>query len=329
MLNGRIQPPESDCVQSEPLPLKVNLITNYSCNLRCTYCDVEHLNKSMLKTRELLKMLDVFVEMGMQQVNFIGGEPLLRADLGLLLSWAKKHRVTTVVHSNGNFVRPPDDEVLNNTDVFITCVNGTPSTHECSRGLGTYAPTISAIELMQKHGIAVVTDMILNVSNSRREDIDHVLRLAREYGFRVNFQQVFEHGLVAADSHLIAELQLDKGRLRNVFTYLLDCYDPKVMFNSRQYLLDVATVGVTQLDECFMGRYSLTVDPFGRIARCFKYVQESSNPNGQALGWKEAARRVRLTDCVTCPYSNHAEDNHFLAATFGKARMTVCNGSMS
>ena len=56
------------------------------CNLRCTYCmPAEGLpwlpKPEMLSDEELLRVIGVFVDLGVRQVRLTGGEPLLRRSI--------------------------------------------------------------------------------------------------------------------------------------------------------------------------------------------------------------------------------------------------------
>ena len=288
---------------------KAILITNYHCNLACQYCNVAALPKKVLDTDTLIECIDALVAWGIGQVHFIGGEPYLRKDLGRLLAAAKARGLRTVVHSNGKFVRPLTDAEIDPVDEFVTCLNGLPHVHEQSRGKDTYGPTLAAIRSMRAAGVSVVADMILNVANSDWRNIDHVLTLARLMRFKVSFQPVFEHQLVAAEAPLVDGLKVAHEQIKRIFAGLLRRHEPEVMFNSEAYLRAVASHAAITFEECHHGRQSLVVDPAGRVARCFKYVQMPDGPSGLEFGWAAAFERVRMTDCVTCAYTIHAEDN--------------------
>lgn len=288
---------------------KAIIITNYHCNLACQYCNTGSLSKKILSADQLIDCIDALAARGVCQVHFIGGEPYLRKDLSRLLTAAKVRGLRTVVHSNGKFVRPLTAAEIDPVDEFVTCVNGLPEVHEQSRGAATYAPTLAAIRCMRAAGVQVFSDMILNVANSDWPNIDHVLDLARALQFRVSFQMVFEHQLVAADASLVGELKVAQDRVKLIFQGLLDRYDPAIMFNSKDYMRALAQDAVITFEECHHGRRSLVIDPLGQVARCFKYVRAPDNPSGPQLGWSEAFDRVQITGCVTCPYSIHAEDN--------------------
>src|SRR5918994_2163901 len=61
------------------------------CNLRCSYCMPEQdyvwlPREDILQFEELERLVDVFVELGVDKVRLTGGEPLLRRDLPVLIA---------------------------------------------------------------------------------------------------------------------------------------------------------------------------------------------------------------------------------------------------
>ncbi|MBL8736710.1 MAG: GTP 3',8-cyclase MoaA [Planctomycetes bacterium] len=82
------------------------------CNLRCQYCmpedDYVWLPKeSVLRFEELVRLVDVFVSLGVDKVRLTGGEPLLRADLPVLVKMLAARAAITdlAMTSNGVLLR--------------------------------------------------------------------------------------------------------------------------------------------------------------------------------------------------------------------------------
>ncbi len=292
------------------MPLKVNVVTNYTCNLDCAYCNVKDLDKSTMPTLETLHMIDQLSKLGMRQIHFIGGEPLLRKDLEELLTCCKQQGIVTAVHSNGLLLQKMAVQVLDSIDIFYTCLNGPRGVHESSRGKGTFDPTVAAIKLMKSHKAMVVADMIISQNNCEQKTIDYVLTLAKELNFAVNFQPVFEHGLVNIHGNKLGNLVMLDHQLQSTFRYILHYPDHTHIFNSKKYLTDMATRGATQFKRCYMGILSCVIDPQGYVSRCYKYIHHHRNINGRLMGWREAIEQIQLTDCRTCLYTTHIEDNY-------------------
>src|SRR5215467_10970756 len=60
------------------------------CNLRCQYCmpEEEYVwlpRESVLTFEEIVRLVDVFADLGVDKVRLTGGEPLLRKDLDRLV----------------------------------------------------------------------------------------------------------------------------------------------------------------------------------------------------------------------------------------------------
>src|SRR5712692_10139861 len=78
------------------------------CNLRCAYCmpEEEYVwlpRQEILNFEEIERLVDVFIELGVDKVRLTGGEPLLRRDLPRLIRLlaAKKAIRDLAITSNG------------------------------------------------------------------------------------------------------------------------------------------------------------------------------------------------------------------------------------
>ena len=61
------------------------------CNLRCTYCmpqeDMQFMpNKWLMQAEEIEALAKIFVEMGVNKIRLTGGEPLIRKDVGQIIT---------------------------------------------------------------------------------------------------------------------------------------------------------------------------------------------------------------------------------------------------
>ena len=92
---------------------KVKLAVNWHmlerCNYRCRFCfakfsDVPELCNDLEKSKVLLKKLR---DLGVEKINFTGGEPLLCRTLGELIKYAKELGIATSIVTNGYYL--PED----------------------------------------------------------------------------------------------------------------------------------------------------------------------------------------------------------------------------
>lgn len=293
-------------------PLKeAIIITNYTCNLKCTYCDVEHLSRDTLATNDIRNLIDVLHNRNVEKVHFIGGEPSMRKEIVNILKHSHQLGMKNILHSNGNLMKAIV-KLLPYIGVFHTCLNGTKEKHELTRGINTYDSVIKSIELMQSNNIETNVDMILTNENTYIEEIEHVLSLAKKYGFKVNFQKVFEHNLVGLSSDNISTkipIKVKDERFFEIFRYLLKNYNAEIMLNSIQYLQAHCNEHVVNFEQCDNGMVIIGHD--GEVSPCYACMHFKNLNNGLLVGWDKALDNALEIDthCLSCAYPNHAESN--------------------
>ena len=104
------------------------------CNLRCTYCMPERgmtfePKEHLLSYEELLQLVDVMGEMGINKIRLTGGEPFVRADLMYFIkALAKKSYLDKIsITSNLTLIRPHLDELerlgIKDINVSLDCMD--------------------------------------------------------------------------------------------------------------------------------------------------------------------------------------------------------------
>jgi len=288
-------------------PIKINFISTYNCDNNCSYCKISQLEKKKeLSTKQVKDMIDSLSEFGAEHITFIGGEPLMRKDIGELISHAKKRGLLTTMSSNGNNVRLKTDE-LKDLDLLISCLNGPKEVHDSIRGKGNYDKIIEILSANEiKKGM--LATIILTKQNVKY--VDFVLKKATELDFYINFQPVFKNELAKVENDELDGVMLSKDEVRSVFNYIIK--KKKQGFpvsNSYQSLRNFARDGKVIFKKCYLGRLSVTIDPEGNVYRCYKEVNNKEKINGVELGWEKALYQMPINDCVECHYGCHIEDN--------------------
>ncbi len=84
-------------------PIYAGFDVTYGCNLDCKYCLNNSFEKSAgeLDTVGALRLIDGLAATNLRFLSFNGGEPLLRADLPLLVAHAKRKDIHVNVNTNG------------------------------------------------------------------------------------------------------------------------------------------------------------------------------------------------------------------------------------
>ncbi len=175
-------------ILKKPFPLCVHLQITKRCNLRCIYCyaDPENLtNVPDLEYLEYTRLIDELARMGTRWIRFLGGEPLLRNDIGEMIDYAKNKGIITEMNTNGYFMKTKG-QAIKNLDSLVVSIDGTRETNDQCRGQGSYDKAIEAIEIAKDLGMSVRLHGCLSKYHEL-EDIDHLAHLAIKYGMAFNF----------------------------------------------------------------------------------------------------------------------------------------------
>jgi len=97
-------------------PVKsIRISVTEDCNLNCFYCHNEGQlpSKTIMLPWEIEKILSVAEMLGIKDVKFTGGEPLLRKDIMEIIKRASKHMNDVSLTTNGTLLAPVAKELYN------------------------------------------------------------------------------------------------------------------------------------------------------------------------------------------------------------------------
>ena len=129
-------------------PWFVNFRITYRCNYRCHYCDSPNKNIKEMTTDEIKRMIRELKALGLRKLAFSGGEPLIRRDLGELISYCKEYDVFTNIVSNGSLF-PKHYKELKDVNYMCFSLDGTQVVNDAIRGKGAYARVIKSVKIAQ------------------------------------------------------------------------------------------------------------------------------------------------------------------------------------
>jgi len=172
-------------------PEWANIRVTENCNSRCTTCYAWK-NKSVdeLTTEEMKDALHQLNDIGVRNVIFIGGEPLLRSDIGDLIKEANLLEFESIiVVTNGLLLEDKADELLENGATHITVsVDGIGHTNDVIRGVqGSYEKSIRGIEAVQRlkedKGLNVSVTLLTTILlNQNVDEIPKLVETSRSLG---------------------------------------------------------------------------------------------------------------------------------------------------
>ncbi|MCX6349089.1 MAG: radical SAM protein, partial [Candidatus Aureabacteria bacterium] len=167
------------------VPLSVHVSLTNRCSNRCRYCRFERLSQTdVWTTAALLKVLGEMKASGARRIQFTGGEPMLRDDLGVILRAAKSQGMFVGLSTNGYRVAERIEE-LAAADVVQVSYDGPPAVHALLRGKKSVDEALAAIKALLARKIPVWTNTVLTTVNAGC--VDAIVAFAKERGIPANF----------------------------------------------------------------------------------------------------------------------------------------------
>ncbi len=167
-----------------------------SCNSRCVTCNAwKNELVDELTTQEIKNALKQLKDIGVTNLILIGGEPLLRSDIGNLIREAALLRFETIiVVTNGLLLEKKAEELLENGVTHITVsIDGVESVNDMIRGVpGYFEKSIRGLETVQRlkkdRGLNVSVTLLTTILLKKNvDDIPRLLEISRNMGVYWSF----------------------------------------------------------------------------------------------------------------------------------------------
>ena len=99
-----------------PLTVIFNVISR--CNATCEYCYAKYYarERDELDKEQIFSLVGGLVSLGIRRISFSGGEPLLRQDIGEIITHIKTKGVDGTLNTNGEII---DGNCVLNTEIAM------------------------------------------------------------------------------------------------------------------------------------------------------------------------------------------------------------------
>jgi len=160
--------------QQGSLPVGMLAELTYRCPLRCTYCSnpvrIEPFSDE-LSTAEWLDVLDQARALGVLQVHFSGGEPLLRADLADLIAHTRRlgmysNLITSGISLTERRLAGLVDAGLDHLQLSIQ--DATAADGDAVAGIRAHDRKIAAAAVVRATGLPLTVNVVLHAGNVDR-----------------------------------------------------------------------------------------------------------------------------------------------------------------
>jgi PqqA peptide cyclase len=263
--------------ERSPVPYTLVAELTYRCPLRCAYCSnpvplsTDH---PQLSTAEWARVLQEAEELGVLQVHFSGGEPLLRNDLGALVGYARAHELYTSLVTSG--IPLSRDRLARLCDAGLESVQLSMQGHERDfgrriAGVDFHDAKLRAARWIKQLGLPLTLNIVLHRDNI--DAIEDIIVMAEDLGtdrLELANTQYLGWALLNRAALLPTRVQLDmarhaahlarerlRGRMEVVFVL------PEVVFVLPDYYSDVPRACMEG-----WGRRFVVITPDGRVAPC-------------------------------------------------------------
>ena len=168
------------------------------CNYKCVYCRTGELGAQYpeLAITEYLRLISLFVGLGITKVRLTGGEPLLRHGLIDLIGALSRLRtpdgrpldlaVTTNGHLLDSLAQPLKAAGLNRITVSMDAVEG-PTFERITRVPGSFQAVLSGIRAARAAGLTPLKVNCVLLRGFNEDQIESFARFAREENVIVRF----------------------------------------------------------------------------------------------------------------------------------------------
>lgn len=294
-------------------PLMVTMELTDKCNFRCAYCCLPQMNREEMSTDDWHRAIDELADAGMIRVSVMGGEPLLRKDVGVLIDHLKARGVNVAMNTNGWYFEQKID-IVAKLDLVCITLDGPKEVNDTQRHTGAHDRVLEAIDLAKSRGVKVITMTVM--TKGGLDTVDYVLRVARDKGIRAFFQ--VEHPADGNINKAIGPNLSDDG-IAAVAQHLLKRKDEGWPVGpSRTFLKQLAghdNHGQRRFyscNDCFASRYFLSITPTGNVVPCPLTYRGEHQLNGREIGFAKAFELLAQPTEAGCGCNPTTELNYLL-----------------
>lgn len=147
-------------------PHHVQWMITRRCNYRCRGCNIpQEQDANELSTKEIKRGLDILKDLGIVEIVFSGGDPLLRDDAAEIIDYASSRFVTTV-YDNGSMAAKKVDALRNVDFAAISIDSLDEAKNDYIKGVpGAWKSAMNSVETLQREGINVAVTPTISQLN--------------------------------------------------------------------------------------------------------------------------------------------------------------------
>ena len=171
-------------------PLKNIIIELFlKCNLKCSFCYANSTStkkrENELTTDEIIDVIHQAKNMGVEDIDLTGGEPLLHKDILKIVKEIHNQGLLLTIQTNGTLIKKNMDlvnyltEIKDDLRVFISINGACAETHDELYGVkGAFDRTLEGVEILTSRGIKVC--LVTTYQKNNFDEIPDIINLSKK-----------------------------------------------------------------------------------------------------------------------------------------------------
>jgi MoaA/NifB/PqqE/SkfB family radical SAM enzyme len=312
-------------VRGKPSLVGASLYLTQRCNLRCTYCSSPLRRTPELSTVQWCTIIDELAELGCRRLALLGGEPLLRADLGELIAHSRARGIRNALTSNGLLV-PRRIDTLRGLDTLILSLDAPGPANDAVRGEGVFEAVEAAIAAARAAGLRLKLNAVMSAVTAPH--LDHLLAFVERHDLYLTINVVRSGAPdLWKDAATIKPDDAEISRLCERLAAVART-NPRLLFSPSTYQYGAAWGDYSRdryeahelpADDprrrggprCQAGRAYMSIDADGTVYPCVATMHRIAGGNAAIDGVAAAWRQLNDHQCVAC-YTTCLVEQNFL-----------------
>ena len=134
-------------------PVLCNYYVTYRCNAKCSFCDIWEKPSPYITLEDVRQNLLDLKRLGVQVIDFTGGEPLLHREIDQMLAMAHGMGFITTLTTNGLLYPKLAERLRGKVDMLHFSLDSSDKTaHDTGRGVACYDFVMESIEVAKRLG---------------------------------------------------------------------------------------------------------------------------------------------------------------------------------
>ena len=251
-----------------PLSAPVNLTweITHRCNLKCVHCLSGSSDESPgeLDFEECRAIVDQLAALKVFEINFGGGEPLLKDYFLPLLRYIHEKGIVTCISTNGTALTDEAIDCFTGNplvNVQVSLDGATPAVNDRIRGKGTFQRIIKGIELLSGKNIPLSINTVVTSLNFMQ--LRRLKELAASYGANLRVSRFRPSGRARESWEM---LKLNSSQLQELSAWLGS--DPSILTGDSFFSISQDGRRRLGLDMCGACKMTGCIDPSGNVFPC-------------------------------------------------------------